>query len=414
MKAKNVSLDEYDLHARASTKPRVFLTYTDIDKHGKEFAGKLKKQLEQDEYDVFFFDHSAKKHLGRPVWDVLAEEIDNREAVIVVCTEGISASVGADFECNHALSRDKLVVPLKYDDAVVPSPLTSRVRDSFDDGTYVGKFKLLAEILPRSYHEHLDAQRRRDEFKAKLQAQPEVELKRVEPSPRGVRLLQSIITAYNESSLVQNVSMIENYESSMHARLTLGQIGIRANVLRDWIEDRNRILLVDDFGRSVAWGERNYLQDFWSERTQLIKFPKREFNFDDFHRILRELCTSINPTVLLAPIERYSEIASWWLYETSKPQSGIRLALGRPYFVFEDGRELRVYWSNRYVPLDHFVLVDPSATRWLVKPDSDTGGRLTAEFVENEKDSSKIDFLVKTVVVADLIHRDRVKAFAFE
>ena len=256
--------------------------------------------------------------------------------------------------------------------------------------------------------------KRRHDIKAKFQAQPRVEPKPVKPSPRGIKLLQSIIRAYNEESLVQNVSVIENYEPSTHARLTFGQIGVRAPIPRVWIEESNRILLVDDFGRSIAWGERNYLQNLWSERTQLIKFPKREFNLDDFHRILRELCTSINPTVLLAPIERYSEIVSWWLRGRSKSQSGIRLALGRPYFVFEDGRELRVYWSNRYVPLDHFVLVDPSATHWIVKPDSDTGSRLTAVFVENDKDSNKIDFLVKTEVVADLIDRERVKTFVFE
>lgn len=398
----------------SSDKPRVFITYTDIDRHGKTFSAELKKELERSGYDVFFFDHSAKKHLGRPVWDVLAEEIDNRDAVIVVCTEAIGASFGADFEYNHALSRDKLVVPLKYDDTVVPSPLTSRVRDSFDDVTYADKFSSLAEILPNSYQKHLDERKRRHDIKAKFQAQPSVVPKRVKPSPRGIELLHSIMKAYNEESIVQNVSVIENYEPSTHARLTFGQIGVRHSIPRVWIEESNRILLVDDFGRSVAWGERNYLQTLWSERTQLIKFSKREFNFDDFHRILRELCTSFNPTVLLAPIERYSEIVSWWLRGPSKPQSGIRLALGRPYFVLEDGRELRVYWSNRYVPLDHFVLVDPSSTHWIVKPDSDTGGRLTSTFVENDEDPNKIDFLVKTVVAANLIDRERVKSFDFQ
>lgn len=391
----------------------MFLSYTDIDKHGKEFAGKLKAQLEQAEYDVFFFDHSAKEHLGRLIWEVLAEEIDNRDAIIVVCTEAIDASRGVEFEYNHALSRDKLVVPLKYDDVIVPSPLTSRVRDSFDDGTYVGKFKSLVESLPNSYREHLDRQKQRHEIKAKFQAQPIVELKPVKPSPRGTLLLQSIVKAYNESSLVQNVSIIENYNPAIHARLSFGQIGIRVPIPRDWIERGNHVILADDFGRAIAGEERNYLQNLWSERVQVIKFPKEEFNFDGFHKILRGLCTSFNPTVLLAPIEKYSEIASWWLHGSSKSQSGIRLALGRPYFVFEDGRELRVYWSNRYVPLDHFVLVDPSATHWIVKPDSDTGGRLTATFVENDKDPNKIDFLVKTVVAADLIDRERVKAFDF-
>lgn len=70
-------------------------------------------------------------------------------------------------------------------------------------------------------------------------------------------------------------------------------------------------------------------------------------------------------------------------------------------------------WSNRYAPLDRFLLVDPAATRWLVKPDEFTGGRLTARLVENAKDRDKVDFYVRTIVNAELVNVDGVRPFRF-
>jgi hypothetical protein len=134
---------------------KVFISYTDIDKHGKNFGARLEHTLKQNGYDVFFFDHEAKKNLGRPLWDVLAEEIDRREALIVVCSEAICASYGADFEYNHAMSREKLIIPLKYDNASVPSPLTSKIRDSpFDEATCNSRFESVVKGLPESYQKH--------------------------------------------------------------------------------------------------------------------------------------------------------------------------------------------------------------------------------------------------------------------
>jgi hypothetical protein len=50
-----------------------------------------------------------------------------------------------------------------------------------------------------------------------------------------------------------------------------------------------------------------------------------------------------------------------------------------------------------------------------VKPDAKTGDRLTAIFVEDEKDpKTKVDFLATTVVSARLVNPDRLKLFKFE
>ncbi|HKM51637.1 MAG TPA: hypothetical protein VJZ75_10715 [Candidatus Bathyarchaeia archaeon] len=79
-----------------------------------------------------------------------------------------------------------------------------------------------------------------------------------------------------------------------------------------------------------------------------------------------------------------------------------------------DGRELRVHWSNKLAPLENFILVDPSATSWVVKPDEDTGERLTAAFVENDKEpSTKVDFYVRTVFASSMIDAKGIRPFRF-
>jgi hypothetical protein len=389
-------------------KPRVFICYTNIDGHGKGFAVELKKKLEEAGYDVFFFEHSGRNHLGRPLFDVLTEQIDKIDSVIVVCTEAISASYVADYEYNHALYREKLVVAIKYDEAMVPSTIASKIRDSFDDKTSVGKFESLAKSLPTIYEEHLEVQKRRQDIKAKFE--PKVELKPVLPSSSGARLLRSIVRAYSESTVVQDISSVANYDRALHGDLTFIQIGIRVAIPKEDMEKTDRVILVDELGRSVSTGERNYIFDVWSKKLPTREYSPDHFTAEEFKQILEELSARINPTLLFVPVEKYVEIASWM----HRGMGGIRWEPRGAYFALEDGRALRIIWSNKYAPLDRLLLVDPSATRWLVKPDEHTGERVTAMFVENAKDPKKVDFCVRTLVNAILVNVEGVKSFRFD
>jgi hypothetical protein len=169
------------------------------------------------------------------------------------------------------------------------------------------------------------------------------------------------------------------------------------------------VILVDELGASVALGERNRLRDIWSQQIETIKFPRERFTGEGFAEVVRELSTRMKPSALMVPIDKYVEIASW----IRGGVGAIRWGRHGDYLLSDEGKELKMYWSNMYAPLDYFVLVDSSATRWVVKPDSKTGGRLTAMFVENVKDSAKVDFYVKTVVSSELIHPERIKLFKF-
>ena len=117
-------------------KPSVFISYTDIDKKGKEFGIKLKQIFQNLRYDIFLFDHQKSEYLGKEIWDVLVKEIMNREVIIVICTDAITGSTGVNFEINQALSRDKLIIPLKYNDIKVPKTLFHLIYMTFNEDDF--------------------------------------------------------------------------------------------------------------------------------------------------------------------------------------------------------------------------------------------------------------------------------------
>jgi hypothetical protein len=390
----------------------VFVSYTNLDDSGKGFASELWKVLRSQSYDVFFFDHSSKEHLGQNVWTVIGREISRRDILVVICSKAISLSEGAELEFNLAMLRGKLVVPLKHNDAKLPDVLEVKIYARFDSQNSVDVFQSLAEALPAVHHRFLSLREERQRAIAKLPKK--VPLKIVPPSRNAAMLLQSIVRAYHEDSILNQLCTVENYVESLHSNLIFFQIGKRVSIPKEWMELTDRVLLVDDLGATVALGERNYLNDFWSKQIRTEVFPAARFALNDFQQILQELASNMKPTALLSPIERYEEMASWNRNGLSQ-SGGIRWEYRSTKFVMKDGRELSIFWSNKFAPLDKFVLIDQSATRWVVKPDPDSGDRLTAFFVQNEKDpQNKVDFYIKTVGTARLVASERVKLFRFD
>jgi len=387
--------------------PQVFITYTNKDGSGKRFAIELQRILSRNGYDTCIFDHLKQEHLGAELWYLLTAEIMKRQVLVVLCTRDIKRSRGARFEINHALEGDKLIVPLRFGDAPVPDPIVIYLRDHFNEANYESVFTSVAKRLAKSYEEH---SQQSEIFREKPSPEPKI----VTTPDGGDQHLDSIIKRYHRDSVVEHVSVVENYNASLHSGLTFGSIGVRLATPRDVFGDPSHYLIVDRLGTYVAWGERNYLMDLWRRHVQTQSFPLTRFTFQGFREILNELSSGMNPKVLFAPIDMFPGFMSM-LINAPLGTRPVKWGDGESLFVWEDGKELRIRWSNKYAPLDCFVLIDPLATRWYVKPDAKTGDRLTAIFVEDEKDpKTKVDFLATTVVSARLVNPDRLKLFKFE
>jgi hypothetical protein len=100
--------------------------------------------------------------LGAPLWGEtgIPMEIKNRDILVVLCTtNAILASPGVEREWGIALRNQKLVVPLKYDNAPVPNGLIE-IYETFTAQNYVAIFNQVAENLPVNYRRHCDRQER--------------------------------------------------------------------------------------------------------------------------------------------------------------------------------------------------------------------------------------------------------------
>lgn len=394
--------------------PQIFVVYTDRDGNGKRFAFELKSTLSQKGYNTFVFDHSKREHLGTELWYLLSEEIAKRQTVIVVCTQAINESRGARFEISHALERDKQIIPLKFDDAPVPDPISIYIRENFAENNCKAVFAALARNLPKSHREHEERRLNIRQETEDFGRGPSLPLKIVTTPAGGQPLLDTIAKAYHRDTVVEHVSILENFDKSLHSKLAFGQIGLRVPIDKEWIGNPSHYVIVDDIGRSVALGEKNYLTSLWKRHARIETFPMNRFDFRNFTEILRQLSLGMYPQVLFAPIDMYVKFMKMMLAEAQKGIQPIRWGEGETFLVSEEGKELRMFWSNRGAPSDHFALIDRSATSWCVKPDSATGNRLTTVFVDNKKNPlTKIDFLVKTVVAAQVTNPAGVKLFKF-
>jgi hypothetical protein len=336
------------------------------------------------------------------LFSVLAEQVLTRDVILVVVTEALRLSPGAEFEINLALEQNKLVIPLVYKNAPIPPIISTPIREPFDDN-YPTVFASLAKRLPRLHREHSSRIRHREKEIDTFRLRPRT----VSPSPRAADLLQKIMERYERTSIIDTVATVERYDEALHSRLPFIQIGLRVPVRKDWIEAENRILLVDSLGSSVAFSERRLLQRIWLKACRTKTYAQSLFNEKDFPSIVEKLSDSLVSCALLAPVERLKEIA-YWTFRVS-PSAGHR------QLFLPNRMPLEIIWSNKYAPLDSFILADRSATRLVLKPDEHSGRRISAVLVENEKElKTKVDFLVKTVISAKVVNRNLVKAFRFE
>jgi hypothetical protein len=167
-------------------------------------------------------------------------------------------------------------------------------------------------------------------------------------------------------------------------------------VPKEWFDrDTNIIPDLTDMARNVAIGEERLL---WRKISmEVSREPRRVPKIlpEHINSAVEEMITmGCAPTVMFAPVELYSTIHSW-----TDPA-------GHPYFSYPSGpqtfylthgRSLRIFWSNKYSPLDRIILYDKSFGLWLVKTHPETGNYLWIEPKPSDRDPEKFDVTVKTV-----------------
>lgn len=184
------------------------------------------------------------------------------------------------------------------------------------------------------------------------------------------------------------------------------QIGVRHLVPKEWFDSESNFYPdITDMGRSVAIGEERLL--FQSVTTSVSGAPRRTSKVlpEDVNSSIEALASrGFSATVMFAPIELYTTIHSW---RNENKTPFVRYPAGPIAYFVSGGRTLRIFWSNKYVPLDRIIIYDKSYGLWLVKPDTGTKHYLRIEPKESERDHTKLDITVRTVAKFLPEHVDR-------
>lgn len=150
-----------------------------------------------------------------------------------------------------------------------------------------------------------------------------------------------------------------------------------------------------DVGRAIASGEQKYLQEQIQKEiepfTQTILRSSPDFSFLIKH-IESLLKNSISPNVILAPIELYTEFIKTLLnYLDWKSGHIEQLVLG------SDAR-LKVFWSNKYAPLNSFLIFNSNSVEWHCIPDQNTDRLITIALGQSEEHPDSVEYWAETLV----------------
>ena len=170
-------------------------------------------------------------------------------------------------------------------------------------------------------------------------------------------------------------------------------------------------LYCSDLGRAIALGEELYLFESLKERISPSDnaITSKDPDFNVLFKHIAELrAQGHKPDVICAPI-------SVMVPFLTKLHSQMRWGSHPPEVLLEpSGDILRVFWSSRNRPLDRFLVFDSSAGLWSVRPDPESGRRLTVAIGEAEEHPDSVVWLAETAVKYEMIDPSAFRSIPLE
>lgn len=217
---------------------------------------------------------------------------------------------------------------------------------------------------------------------------------------------EDILKSYKESSKIQEVAQVKEFDEERDKELEFIQIYKRPLIPKDCLIKPSFVdcsTLWFDLGhRVVAVGEINYLikrilEDGRIERVRIKNAECKEI-LNEIKSVagnLRE--QNYKPSVIFMPLEIHTEFLKKRLAETFE------------HLRIDEDTELKVINSSKLTPFKDIIILDKTAGIWTFEPDEETGERLIIEIKEYDSDKSKVDLLVKTVVNFRIVDPKAIK-----
>lgn len=387
-------------------KHEFFISYCGSD--GLQFAQELRSTLKND-FEVWLYEHH--REFGESTWRDIAIHLMETDGVIVINTPGSIKSTGQERECGIALNNNKAVYVLKYDKSNVLPELSGLNHFSFNESNFSERFREFRGVLDRL------TSRIREVAGARGIQTPQPIRKRQEI----LRSLRSNLQGLDSNKIKEYIQIIvDNYHSGTIVPAVASKILCDASTDLDLESFRqvnlyqtiNKKEFLDpsyrwdyffaDIGRYLKRSEQKYLYEAILKQGGE---PDTSFNRSkgDFSVIAEEaerLATKgFSPTVLLMPLNLRRSLIKFFTEDIDWAKNDTKLKL-------TNNIELKLIWSNKYAPLDEFLLISPLSGQWHSIPELGTKNELAIAIGNSVTDPEKeIAFFVDLIARYELVQR---------
>jgi hypothetical protein len=216
------------------------------------------------------------------------------------------------------------------------------------------------------------------------------------------RCQELFTNVYYESSVIH--SLVQTRDA-MERDENFLKIYRRTYMPKEWFNrtDHYPDLVFRRFGANLALSEKKYVLEEILENENIEQIEiEREIQFADLRNALLHLSERQRdtPLILFLPISYYTQFHIDWIRENPH-QLTIRYPQGATIL----GLNLRIFWSNKYMPFDEFIIIDTSFGLWISKPSFRNRLQVTIDDSDRE---DQLDFLAFTTFKFDIIDENRI------
>ncbi len=225
-----------------------------------------------------------------------------------------------------------------------------------------------------------------------------------------------ILESFNESSEISKAARLEEFDLSRDKDIEFISIYRRPIIPKDCFLTASYVdcsVLWHGYGRNVAFGEINY---FVKQILDNSHIEKIEVDYvEDIIRLYDKIESTINslkddgfnPSTIFIPLDYLSKFRKEGWNIESKLYN--KFTYSDRQFKLNESTKLDIIHSSNYTKFEDIIILDKKACIWTFKPPDEVKERLHIEINEYEKDISKIDLLVKTVINLKIENSDAIK-----
>lgn len=386
---------------------KVFISYCGRD--GIEFAKKAKEFLEVAGHLTYFYQHDRVEAVD--VWLSISSEIDASDAVLFIVTPSTETSLGQRHEAGYCMGYGRAPLILKHEGAREMRHFVGISRRTFTPATFEAEAKKVIENIERSIEAHR-TQMPITEESSEITYTTHEEAAEDGLDKEIVKKYSDVLeNAYFNTTVISKFSNTRSFDQKADEGRSFLQIYWSGNVPKEWFKKEGDVVyestfVIGDIGSAVSNGEINMYRKLLLEALKKAKrgfytVPEKKISPALLRRHVIDMKRQgFNPSVLLAPINHMKDMMHWTDGKTNK--SLINWGGKEEKLVIDGDTSLLLYFSRKVTPFDEFIIIDPKASVWIIKPDAVTGKAITYHIRENELYPQKAQILIKTVATIEL------------